>query len=279
MIILHGGVVADSVLASLKEEISRDKLTPGLGVILVGDDPASHTYVASKTKACKEIGIASFETRLPASVSESELKKVIEEYNRDSRINGILLQLPLPKGLNEDAMMGLIDPRKDVDGLHAWSVGKLLQGLPTFRSCTPAGVCEILNYYKIPAAGQHAVVVGRSNIVGKPMAAMLLELNATVTICHSKTRSLAEMTRQADILIAAIGRPKFITADMVKAGAVVIDVGINRMDGKIVGDVDFEPVKEKASAITPVPGGVGRMTIAMLMKNTVQAYKEGHHVG
>lgn len=283
---LDGGVVSEAVLAQLKGEIdsfNRDlHRVPGLAVILVGYDPASTVYVASKKKACEAIGIQSFEYRLEDTVTESDIESLILDLNSREDVNGILLQLPLPKGLNSDRLLNLISPDKDVDGFHPINVGKLLLGLDTFRSCTPYGVLEILRFYKIPTSGRHVVILGRSNIVGKPQAAMLIQhgWDATVTICHSKTTDLPSITRQADILIAAIGRPHFVTADMVKPGAVVIDVGINRIEDmtapkgyRIVGDVAYDEVAPLSSAITPVPGGVGRMTIAMLMKNTVNAFK------
>jgi len=287
--LLKGSVVRDAVLADLKNEIARLKTqtgrVPGLAVILVGHNPASETYVAHKTKACNQIGIRSFETQMSGEEGQDQLIAVLQGYNRDERVHGILLQLPLPQGYDEDRMLELISPEKDVDGFHPVNVGKLLLGLPTFQSCTPQGICELLNYHNIQTEGKHVVIVGRSNIVGKPLAAMLVQkapyANATVTICHSRTSNMSALTQQADILVAAIGKPHFITAEMVKEGAVVIDVGINKVEApdtpkgfRLVGDVDFEAVKEKVSAITPVPGGVGPMTIAMLMKNTVHSFKK-----
>ena len=289
--ILDGKIVSENTLKQIQESIPAlsEKIgrKPGLAVILVGDNPASQVYVNHKKKACTKIGIDSFETRLTAEDGEEKLISVIKEHNENPNIDGILLQLPLPKGFDEDKMLSLISPQKDVDGFHPENVGRLLQGLPTFKSCTPYGVCEILKFYNIDPEGQHVVIVGRSNIVGKPLAAMLVQkesgANATVTICHSRSKNLSDITRQADILIAAIGIPEFIKEDMVKDGAVVIDVGINRIEdsshpkgSRLVGDVDFNTVKLKSKAITPVPGGVGPMTIAMLMKNTLFSFTSSY---
>jgi methylenetetrahydrofolate dehydrogenase (NADP+) / methenyltetrahydrofolate cyclohydrolase len=284
---LLGKPVSESIRAKLKAEVATLDGVPGLAVILVGEDPASSAYVGMKQKACEDIGYASFEHKLPANTSRETLISLIESLNKNDAVHGILLQLPLPGNLDENEMLTLISPEKDVDGFHPMNVGKLLAGLPTLKSCTPYGVVEMLKYYNIDPEGQHVVIVGRSNIVGKPLAAMLVQkeagANATVTICHSRSKNLAEITRSADILVAAIGQAHFITADMVKPGAVVIDVGINRVAApetekgtKLVGDVDFDSVKEKCSAITPVPGGVGPMTIAMLMSNTLNAFKAIH---
>ena len=281
--IINGRDVSKSILAELKAEISAFKSSPGLAVILVGDNPASKAYIGMKKKACEDLGIKSFEFILPAEATESELKDLLESLNQRSEVNGILLQMPLPKHLDEQKMLELIHPSKDVDGFHPVNVGKLLIGLDSFKSCTPYGVIELLKRYEIETSGKHVVILGRSNIVGKPMAAMLVQNceggNATVTICHSRTANLKQITNSADILIAAIGKPEFVSKDMVKDDAVVIDVGINRVDDqssekgyKLVGDVDYESVKDKTSAITPVPGGVGPLTIAMLMTNTVKAY-------
>ncbi|MDA1353533.1 MAG: bifunctional methylenetetrahydrofolate dehydrogenase/methenyltetrahydrofolate cyclohydrolase FolD [bacterium] len=281
---LQGKPVSDAIKARLTAEVASLPSKVGLAVILVGDNPASQAYVGMKNKACIEVGISSFEHRLPASTSQQELHDLITSLNHDDTVHGILLQLPLPGDLDEFALLTHISPAKDVDGFHPVNVGKLLAGLPTLKSCTPYGVMEMLRFYKIDPAGQHVVIVGRSNIVGKPLAAMLVQkedgANATVTICHSRSKNLTDITKQADILIAAIGQPEFVTADMVREGAVVIDVGINRVDApdtekgyKLVGDVAFDTVSKKASAITPVPGGVGPMTIAMLLSNTVLAYK------
>lgn len=276
--------IKEELAAQTSELIKENKEVPGLAVILVGDDPASQVYVRSKAKMCNAIGFHSEEIRLDTDCSEEKLLATINTLNERPNIHGILVQLPLPKHINEDIVIQTIKPEKDVDGFHPVNVGNLLIGKPGFVSCTPAGIIEILKFYNIETSGKHAVIVGRSNIVGKPMAALLVQKskcgNATVTICHSRTKDIASITRQADILIAAIGVPNFIKADMVKDGAVIIDVGINRVDAperpkgyKLVGDVAFEEVSEKAEAITPVPGGVGPMTIAMLMKNTLEAYK------
>ena len=255
-------------------ELAKKGIRPGLAVIIVGDDPASRVYVNNKKKACEAVGFLSREYALPATTTQEELLSLVDELNNDKEINGILCQLPLPKGLDEKAVIEAISPIKDVDAFHAINVGKIMIGDYDFLPCTPAGVMEMLHSYKIPVEGKKCVVIGRSNIVGKPMAMLLLHENGTVTITHSRTQNLAEVTREADILVAAIGKPKFVTADMVKEGAVVIDVGMDRDEnGKLCGNVDFENVKDKCSAITPVPGGVGPMTIAVLMKNTLKACK------
>ena len=255
-------------------ELAKKGIKPGLAVIIVGDDPASRVYVNNKKKACEAVGFLSREYALPATTTQDELLSLVEELNEDKEINGILCQLPLPKGLDEKTVIESISPLKDVDAFHAINVGKIMIGDYDFLPCTPAGVMEMLHSYKIPVEGKKCVVIGRSNIVGKPMAMLLLHENGTVTVTHSRTKNLAEVTREADILVAAIGKPKFVTEDMVKEGAVVIDVGMDRDEnGKLCGDVDFENVKEKCSAITPVPGGVGPMTIAVLMKNTLKACK------
>ena len=245
--------------------------TPGLAVILVGDDPASQIYVKNKELGCQQVSIHSVTIRLPVTASQAELEAQIDKLNADASIHGILVQLPLPQGLDEAAALARILPEKDVDGFHLLNAGKLFTGQQGVVACTPKGAMEMLHRTGIDLSGKEAVVVGRSNIVGKPMAMLLLQENATVTICHSRTANLAEHTRRADVLVAAVGKPRFITADMVKPGAVVIDVGINRVDGKVVGDVDFDAVREVASWITPVPGGVGRMTITMLLANTIEA--------
>ena len=238
----------------------------------MGDDPASRVYVNNKKKACEEIGIYSEEYALPAETKQEELIELIEKLNNDDKISGILVQLPLPKGLDEEAVINTINPKKDVDAFHPVNVGKIMVGNYDFVPCTPAGVMELIHESGIDPAGKECVVVGRSNIVGKPQAMLLLHKNGTVTICHSRTKDLAERTKNADILVVAVGRPNFVTGDMIKPGAVVIDVGINRLENKkLVGDVDFESAEKVAGAITPVPGGVGPMTIAMLMKNTVKA--------
>lgn len=276
-LILDGKVVSGAVKSRLKESVAALPAgfpKPGLAVVLVGEDPASKIYVANKEKACQEIGYHSVLHRLSADTSEAALLKLVADLNGDPAIHGILVQMPLPKGFDSHKVLLAIDPRKDVDGLHPSNLGLLVAGLPGPKSCTPFGVMEMLRHYALPVAGKHAVVIGRSNMVGKPMAQLLLADNATVTQCHSRTRDLAEETRRADILVAAIGRARFVTADMVKKGAVVIDVGMNRPEGgKLCGDVDFGPVSEVASAITPVPGGVGLMTIAMLMQNTWDAFR------
>ena len=242
-----------------------------LAVIIVGDDPASKVYVANKKKACEALGIISREYALPENTTEEELLALISELNADSQVNGILCQLPLPRHLDEKLIINTILPEKDVDAFHPSNVGKIMIGDYDFVPCTPAGVMEMLRQEEIEVEGKTCVVIGRSNIVGKPMGMLLLHKNGTVTICHSRTKNLKEICATADILVAAVGRAKFVTADMVKEGAVVIDVGMNRVDGKLCGDVDFEAVKDKCTAITPVPGGVGPMTIAMLMQNTLTA--------
>ena len=273
--ILSGKTVSQRIKDELKKEVAELKeknINPGLAVIIVGDDPASRVYVNNKKKACDEIGIYSEEYALPEETSEEELLALIRKLNRKKEINGILVQLPVPKQINEETIINAIDPKKDVDAFHPVNVGKIMVGNFDFVPCTPAGVMELIDESGIDVAGKECVVVGRSNIVGKPQAMLLLHKNGTVTICHSKTKNLKEKTKQADILIAAVGKPNFITGDMIKEGAVVIDVGINRIaEKKLVGDVDFESAEKVAGAITPVPGGVGPMTIAMLMKNTVKA--------
>ena len=251
---------------------------PGLAVILVGDDPASRVYVSGKERDCAECGFLSFEHKLPADTTEQELLGLIDRLNGDGAVDGILVQLPLPRHLNEEKVLNAISPDKDVDCFHPVNVGKMVTGQPVFLPCTPAGVMEMLRAYEIPVAGRHCVVLGRSNIVGKPMATLLLAQSGTVTICHSKTPDLAAFARQADILVSAVGRTGLVTADMVKEGAVVIDVAMNRnAEGKLCGDVDFAAVEKKASYITPVPGGVGPMTRAMLMENLLTAAR--HHQG
>ena len=272
-IILNGKELAKKIRSELKTEVEESKLKPKLAVIMVGEDASSKIYVRNKSKACEEIGILYEEYLLPEKTTQEELLNLIEKLNQDTSIHGILLQSPIPGHLNINEAIKTISPKKDVDGFHPVNVGKLALNQDTFISCTPYGIIKLLEEYNIEIAGKHAVIVGRSNIVGKPMAMALLNKDATVTICHSKTRNISEMTKQADVLICAIGKPKFMTADMVKENAVVIDVGINRLEDKIVGDVDFENIEKKASYITPVPGGVGPMTIAMLMKNVVKACK------
>ena len=275
--IIDGKLVAVQIKARVAEQVKdlKDKgINPALAVIIVGDDPASKIYVRNKENACSETGIASKVFHMNFSspqVGQKELLDLINKLNNDSEISGILCQLPLPEGYDEKLITEAILPTKDVDAFNSCNIGKIMRGDYNMLPCTPAGIMEMLNYYNIDVTGKECVVVGRSNIVGKPMAMMLLNKNGTVTITHSKTIDLKEQCKKADILIAAVGIPKFITADMIKDGAVVIDVGINRVDGKLCGDVDFENVKDKCSFITPVPGGVGPMTVAMLMQNTVKA--------
>lgn len=289
--IINGNEVAKSIRAEIKAEVAKLKqagIEPGLVVIIVGEDPASQVYVRKKGEACNELGICSETVRLLASTTEAELLALIDKYNMDPKFDGILVQLPLPKHISEEKVLLRIDPSKDVDGFHPVNVGKMVVGSESYLPCTPHGVQELLVRSGNDPAGKHVVVLGRSNIVGKPVACILIQkakgADATVTICHSRTKNLAEITRQADILIAAIGSPQFVKADMVSEGVVVIDVGVNRISDpsakggcRLVGDVDFEAVKEKAKAITPVPGGVGPMTITMLMKNTLKAAKIHHN--
>ncbi len=274
--IIDGKLVSQHVRDEVAEGVERLKresgVTAGLAAVLVGDDPASEIYVRNKRKACTEVGMYSEEHRLPAATTEEELLALVDRLNGDGNIHGILVQLPLPSQISETKILRAVSPLKDVDGFHPYNVGLLVEGKPRFVSCTPHGIIRMLDFYKIGIEGKEAVVVGRSNIVGKPVSMLLLHRHATVTICHSRTKPLGEVTKRADILVAAIGRADFITVDMVKEGAVVIDVGINRnKDGKLTGDVDFEGVSQKASYITPVPGGVGPMTIAMLLFNTLES--------
>jgi methylenetetrahydrofolate dehydrogenase (NADP+) / methenyltetrahydrofolate cyclohydrolase len=274
--ILEGKVVAAKVLAEVKAGVAalraRTGVQPTLAVVLVGEDPASQIYVRNKKRAADDVGIASRDFLFPAGCSQAELSETIRKINADPSVHGILLQLPLPKGLDDNDAVNTIAPAKDADGLHPMSLGNLLAGKPSMVPCTPAGCIEILDHYGIPLEGAEAVVVGRSRLVGKPLAQLLLGRNATVTMCHTRTRDLAGHCRRADVLCVAAGRPRFITGDMVKEGAVVIDVGVNRLDtGKLAGDVDFDSASKRARAITPVPGGVGLMTVAMLMKNTLLA--------
>ena len=275
MQIIDGKKVSAEVKAQVAketEELKQQGITPGLAVVIVGDDPASRVYVNNKKKACEIVGFKSEEYALPAETTQEELLELVYTLNNKKDINGILVQLPLPKHLDEKEVIEAINPIKDVDAFHATNVGKIMIGDYDFLPCTPAGVMEMLASYDIDVNGKNCVVIGRSNIVGKPMAMLLLHKNGTVTICHSRTQNLKEVCAGADILVAAVGIPKFVTADMVKEGAVVIDVGMDRDEnGKLCGDVDFENVKDKTSYITPVPGGVGPMTIAMLMKNTIKA--------
>ena len=274
--IIDGKLVSASTRGEIAAGVEKFKAAfgyaPGLAVILVGDDPASAVYVRNKHKGCLEVGITSLEIRMPADTNEDALLAKIDELNADPAVHGILVQLPLPKHIDENKVIDRIDPKKDVDAFHPENVGKIMLGKYDFLPCTPAGIMKLLAFYNIDITGKECVVIGRSNIVGKPMAHLLLEKNGTVTVCHSRTKNLSEVTKRADILVVAIGKPEFLTADMVKDGAVVVDVGINRTaEGKLVGDVAFAEVAEKASYITPVPGGVGPMTITMLLKNTLTA--------
>lgn len=273
---LDGKTVSQAMRARIKMRTDAFResygYAPGLAVVIVGDDPASQVYVRNKHRACEEVGFLSKGYSLPSDTTEEELLALIDTLNHDREVHGILVQLPLPKHIRESVVISAISPDKDVDAFHPVNVGKLMTGNHTFLPCTPAGIMEILRFYEIDPAGKQCVVLGRSNIVGKPMAMLLLEANGTVTICHSKTKNLAEVTRQAEILVVAIGKPRFVTAEMVKPGAVLIDVGINRLaDGKLCGDVDESSVAGVASALTPVPGGVGPMTITMLLNNTLTA--------
>jgi methylenetetrahydrofolate dehydrogenase (NADP+)/methenyltetrahydrofolate cyclohydrolase len=289
MILLDGKKVAAEIKQQLKLEITQlkeaGKQVPGLAAILVGDDPASAAYVAGKERDCNEVGMHSLVLRLPAETTEEELLRLVQHYNESKEFHGILVQLPVPKHIDSMKIIEAISPAKDVDGFHPVNIGKLMLGIDGFVSCTPAGVHELMKYYSIETKGKHVVVVGRSNIVGKPMANIMMQkkafANSIVTVCHSAANDISVYTKQADILIAAIGVPEFIKADMVKDGVVVFDVGINRVDDptskkgfKLVGDVDFNSVAPKSSYITPVPGGIGLMTRAMLLKNTYQSYKE-----
>ena len=285
--IIDGKQISADIRAEIKEEVAKLKekgIVPGLGVILVGEDPASKSYVTAKEKTCADLGIFSDDNRLPEEATQEELLARVEQMNKDPKINGILVQLPLPKHLNEAEVLLAIDPDKDVDGFHPMNVGKMMVGEKAFLPCTPYGVIQLLLRSGVTIEGAKVVIVGRSNIVGKPLANMLIQKNktgnATVTVCHTRTKDLIDQTMQADIIVAAAGRPNTITADMVKEGVVVIDVGVNRVEDatkkrgyRLVGDVDFEGLKEKASLITPVPGGVGPMTITMLMYNTVESAK------
>ncbi len=275
--ILDGKALAARIRGELTEEVGRlhaRGIEPGLAVVLVGEDPASQIYVRNKTTACAQAGIRTFDHRLSAATSEAELLALVARLNADPAVDGILIQLPLPTALDARRILPAVDPRKDVDGIHPENVGRLLMGEPRFVACTPFGIMKLIAETALPLAGASAVVVGRSNMVGKPMAALLLAADATVTICHSKTRDLAGVVSRADLVVAAVGRPEMVRGDWIKPGAVVIDVGINRRaDGKLLGDVEFAPAAARASAITPVPGGVGPMTIAMLLANTVTAAK------
>ena len=275
--IINGKAISTQLKEELKDKVAALKeqgIEPCLAVILVGSDPASQVYVGNKKKACEFIGIKSLSYELPEDTTEEDLLKLIDDLNNDASVNGILVQLPLPKQIDEDKVIQAISPKKDVDGFHPVSVGNLCIGQPGFVSCTPAGIIELLKRSNIEIEGKECVVIGRSNIVGKPVSLLMLRENATVTICHSRTKNLKDVCKRADILIVAIGKPKMITSEYIKEGAVVIDVGIHRLEGKkLCGDVDFDDVAEHTSAITPVPGGVGPMTIAMLMKNCVESVK------
>jgi methylenetetrahydrofolate dehydrogenase (NADP+)/methenyltetrahydrofolate cyclohydrolase len=291
--IIDGKKIAQQMREELKKEIEHLKakgIVPGLGVVLVGQDPASQSYVRSKERACEKIGIYSDDNRLPAETTQNELLKLIAKMNEDHKIDGILVQLPLPEQIDEQAVLLAIDPNKDVDGFHPVNIGKMVAGQKAFLPCTPHGIIQLLIQSGVTIEGSHVVIVGRSNIVGKPLANLLIQKapnrNATVTVCHTRTKNISEQTRQADILIAAAGKPDTITDDMIKDGAVVIDVGVNRVEDpskekgyRLVGDVDFESVKEKAGLITPVPGGVGPMTITMLLYNTVESAKRKAGLG
>ena len=278
MVLIDGKKVSAEVRVCLAKEAKELKektgRVPGLATVLVGADPASAVYVRNKNKICRELGFKSFEQKLSLDTSEAKLLKLIKELNSNNDIHGILVQLPLPNQIDSEKILQAIDPNKDVDGFHPINVGKLVVGNALLTPCTPSGIIKLLDHYEIDISGKHAVVLGRSNIVGKPLSMLLLQRNATITICHSRTKNLEEITRSADILVAAIGRANFVTENMVRKGAIVIDVGINRVDGKLTGDINFETVSKKASYITPVPGGVGPMTIALLMENTLKAFKE-----
>ncbi len=277
--IINGKIVSAKLREQIAAEVAEFKMkygkAPGLAVIVVGDDAASAVYVRNKHKACLEAGITSYQIELPAEISESELLAKIDELNADENVHGILVQLPLPKSINEERVINRISPEKDVDAFHPSNVGRIMIGSYKLLPCTPAGIIALLDHYNVEISGKRCVVIGRSNIVGKPMALLLTERNGTVTLCHSKTQGIADICRDADIIVVAVGRAEFLKADMVNPGAVVIDVGINRSaDGKLLGDVEFDKVSNIASMITPVPGGVGPMTIAMLLRNTLTAAKE-----
>lgn len=278
-VLIDGKLVSEKTKEKIRFDVASFKekynTAPGLAVIVVGDDPASAVYVRNKHKACLSVGINSYQIELPSDISEEELLSKIDELNRDNSVHGILIQLPLPRHISENKVTARILPHKDVDAFHAENVGKIMTGNYDFLPCTPAGILRLLEYYNIEISGKRCVVIGRSNIVGKPLAMLLLERNGTVTVCHSRTQNLSDMTKEADIIVVAIGKAKFLTADMVRPGATIIDVGINRTeDGKLVGDVDFDGVSSVASYITPVPGGVGPMTITMLLENTLMAAKK-----
>ena len=276
-VVMDGKVISKEIREKIRKEVEVLKsrgVVPGLAAVLVGENPASVIYVRNKRKACEESGIYSEGHYLPQSVSQGGLLDLVERLNKDPKIHGILVQLPLPKHLSVDLILNSVSPFKDVDGLHPYNIGKLMMGDPVFVPCTPAGVMGMLDYHAIPVEGKTAVVLGRSNLVGKPVAMLLMHRNATVTVCHSRTQNLPEISRKADILVAAMGKPRFVTVEMIKEGAAVIDVGINRLaDGSLVGDVDYEAAVKRAGWITPVPGGVGPMTIAMLLQNTLLSAK------
>lgn len=276
--IIDGKAIANKLKLQIRQEADQLKalgVQPGLAAVLVGDNPASVIYVRNKRKACDEVGIYSEEHRLPEQTKQEDLLDLIESLNSNPNVHGILIQLPLPKQINTDRVLNAVSPAKDVDGLHPYNVGRLTMGTPQFVPCTPAGVIAMLDEHKIQIEGQRAVIVGRSNLVGRPLSLLLMHRHATITVCHSRTKEIGAICREGDILVAAMGKPKFITAEMVKEGAVVVDVGINRLEtGQLVGDVDFEPVSKKAGWITPVPGGVGPMTVVMLMYNTLQSAKK-----
>lgn len=270
--IIDGKLVSQSVRDAIKAEVEKMEIKPGLAVVIVGEDPASKVYVRNKKRGCEEVGFNSWVYELHEETTQSELLSLIDKLNSEKEVHGILVQLPLPRHLNEKEVTERIIPEKDVDAFHSENCGRILKGSATLLPCTPAGVMEMLHYYDIPVAGKNCVVIGRSNIVGKPMALLLLGENGTVTVCHSKTKDLPDVTKRADILVSAVGKAKFVTSEMVKPGAVVIDVGMNHDEnGKLCGDVDFENVEKTASYITPVPGGVGPMTISILLKNTLNA--------
>ena len=277
--LIDGKLVSSKIRAGIADEVAKFKtefsVTPGLAVIIVGENPASLVYVRNKHKACVEAGMNSIEVKLPESTTEDELLSKIDDLNKDPLVHGILVQLPLPKHIDETRVLNSITPEKDVDAFHPVNVGKIMIGNYNLLPCTPAGVMDLLDYYGVELSGKRAVVIGRSNIVGKPMALLLLERNATVTVCHSRTKDISEYTRSADVIVVAVGKPNFLKGDIVKPGAVVVDVGINRLDnGKLCGDADFESLRNVASLITPVPGGVGPMTITTLLKNTLSAARE-----
>jgi methylenetetrahydrofolate dehydrogenase (NADP+) / methenyltetrahydrofolate cyclohydrolase len=272
--ITSGKNLSAEILGDVRKRVSQYTAgTPCLTVVLVGEDPASQVYVRLKDKAAREVGVESRQIRLPATTSEAELLQVVEGLNRDPSVHGILVQLPLPAGIDPAPIVFAIDPAKDVDGLHPVNSGRLLANKPAFAPCTPLGCIYILDHHKVKLEGANAVVIGRSEIVGKPMSLLLLHRNATVTICHSKTRDLPEVVRRADVVVAAIGKPRFVQGDWIKPGAAVIDVGVNRIDGKLLGDVDFQAANGRAGVLTPVPGGVGLLTVAMLLRNTLQAFE------